>query len=163
MGEILRAIMERNCIWSQPAIFNLPLSLTTTVAARSFARRQASARWKSTSWFLAIGAAQFTSFDNGVNSQGWATKMEPSTFLLQRASNAENFELNAPAPKSNHNDNLNNFVSLMEYPLFQPGELVTVFEDVVVTDPVAAFLRVTTLALQGVEYHMPPGKGFSDG
>jgi hypothetical protein len=158
MGEILRAIMEKNCIYSQSAFFTLPLTLVTSGAPPSIGRRQASARWKTDSWFLILGWAQFTAFQN-VGLFGWASRMEPATFVLQKGNNLEQFEFNGPAPKVNHNDTLNNFVSLSEYPLLEPGELLTVIEDVQVTNTGSPFTRTTYLTMQGVEFQMPPNKG----
>lgn len=158
MGEILRAIMDHNSLYSQTTFFSVPLSLNTTVAATSFARRQASQQWKTDSWFLVIGWAQFASFSNAVNRR-WAPPLTASTFTVLKGNNQEPFELAGPAPKALHNGNLNNFMSLDEYILIAPGELVTVVEDVEVTEPVAPFANVTTVTMQGVEYMMPPGKG----
>jgi hypothetical protein len=158
VGEILRAIMDRNSIYSQTTFFSIPLTIVTTVAAKSFARRQASALWKTDAWFLVIGWAQFAAYDNAVNRR-WAPPLEATTFQLLKGNNQEPFELAGPSQKATHNGNLNNFLSLSEYPLIAPGELVTIQQDVEVTEPVAPFTNVTTVTLQGVEYNMPPGKG----
>ena len=158
MGEILRAVMEKNCIYSQPSFFSIPLSLVTSGAPPSFARRQTSVQWKTDSWFLVIGWAQFNAFAN-VGIFGWAPPLAASRFVLAKGNNQEQFEFNAPAPAANHNGNLNDFLSLPEYPLIAPGELVTVFEDVQVTNTGSPFTRTTTVTLAGVEYQMPPGQG----
>jgi hypothetical protein len=158
MGEILRAVMEKNCVYSQPSYFSIPLSLVTSGAPPSFGRRQTSVQWKTDSWFLVIGWAQFTAFAN-VGLFGWQPPLYPSTFVLAKGNNLEQFEFGGPAPAANHNANLNDFVSLAEYPLIAPGELVTVFEDVQLTNTGSPFTRTTTLTLAGVEYQMPPSKG----
>ncbi len=158
MGEIIRAVMEKNCIYSQTSFFSLPLTLVTSGAPPSVGRRQASVQWKTDSWLLVIGWAQFTAFAN-VGIIGWAPPLAASTFVLAKGNNLEQFEFGGPAPASNHNENLNNFVSLPEYPLIAPGELVTVFEDVQVTNTGSPFTRTTTVTLAGVEFQMPPRKG----
>jgi hypothetical protein len=160
MGEILRAVMEKNCVYSQASYFSLPLSVASTPGTPSFARRQTSVQWKTDSWFLVIGWAQFTAFAN-VGILGWSPPLYPSTFVLAKGNNQEQFEFNAPSPAALHNGNLNDFVSLDEYPLIAPGELVTVFEDVQTTNTGSPFTRTTTVTLAGVEYQMPPRPGGS--
>jgi hypothetical protein len=160
MGEILRAVMAKNCLYSQPSYFSIPLSLVTSGAPASFARRQTSVQWKTDSWFLVIGWAQFGAFAN-VGIIGWNPPLFASTFSLAKGNNQEQFEFSGPAPAVNHNGNLNNFLSLTEYPLIEPGELLTVFEDVQITNAGSPFTRTTTVVLAGVEYQMPPRKGAS--
>ena len=158
MGEILRAVMEKNCSYSQAAYFSIPLSLVSSPAPPSFARRQTSIQWKTDSWFLVIGWAQFTAFAN-VGIIGWAPPLYPSTFSMAKGNNLEQFEFNGPSPAANHNGNLNDFVSLTEYPLIAPGELVTIYEDVQTTNTGSPFTRTTTVTLAGVEYQMASARG----
>jgi hypothetical protein len=160
MGEVLRAILERNALYSQPSLWSIPIATTTTVAgaAPGFSRRQTSAQWKVDSWFLAVGWTQLASFERAA-ARGWSSIMQARTFLVSKGQNREPFELSGPAPAAVHNDNLNDFLTLPEYVLFAPGELVTLNEDVETTDPANELSIVTTVVLQGIEYQFPAGKG----
>lgn len=164
MGEILRAIMSQNCIDSRPAFYSLALSYAIPTAALALSRRQASLQCKSDTWFLVTGWTQDSAnlFSPG-NPYSWESVAFPSTFSVERASTGEKWQL-TPTAQVIQNYNLNNFVSLAEYPLFAPAELIIVQEDLRSTIAGGAGdTEVAFVTLQGVEYQMPAGRELSYG
>lgn len=154
MGEILRAILDKNSAYNKVAFYTGTInSISPVTGAKTFVRRQTSIPCKIDTYFLAMGAAQFS-----FSTFGTAPKGEQSTFMVQRAANQENFSI-APQVRSNLNYNLNNWVTWDEYVLFEPGELITLIEDVQITDITFPLTHVTTVVLMGIEYKFPAGKG----
>lgn len=163
MGEILRAILETSCIDSRTAFYSFALTYATTPGALTFGRRQASVQCKSDTWFLAMGWTQDSGQPAGVaNPYIWETPSFPSTFSIQRASTGEQYQL-APTSQVLQNYNLNNFVTLDEYPLFAPAELILVQEDVRVIGGGGVGSEVVFVTIQGVEYQMPDGRDWAHG
>jgi hypothetical protein len=155
MSEVLRAIMEYNCAYSQTAFYTLLLRQGLGGGARVLSRMQSSLLCKADCYFLAMGAAQSTALGGGTGVFGWNGKAAPTTFALQRGINQEQFEF-TPQIKSNQNYNLNNFVSWGEYILFKPLELLTVIQDVMVNDGASPNTNtINYVVIQGIEYYMP--------
>lgn len=161
MSEVLRAILTKNCTWSKVAFYTGTITTVGTVTGvKSFARREVSIQVRPNVWFLCMGWAQFATYDGP--SSGSAGKAEPTTFEVRHGTNREGFA-NMRTVKANQNFNLNNFVSLDEYPLFGPAELINIVMDVQVTDPAQVFTYVTYVTMQGVEFSMPTGMGAAYG
>jgi hypothetical protein len=158
LGEVLRAILDQNCVWSKPAFYSLPIiTVTTVTGAVTFGRRQVSIPCKTDCWFLVQAWAQ-VSYNFSPGGAGTDPKAEASTFSVQRTGNQEAFAI-SPQIKSNQNYNLNNLATLDEYVLFAPGELITLIEDVQITNTATVHSYSTFVVLTGVEYKMPAGKG----
>lgn len=158
MGEVLRAILDDNSVDSRVAFYSVDFHTVTAGGGIAFAQRQVSMQCKTDTYFLLMGYAQDScSVQTGVGA-GWAGKSTPTTFTIQRASTGETFAL-TPTQQSLQNYNLNNFVTLDEYILFLPGELITVIENVGVNTAAAGIKLDTFLTMQGVEYQVANGKG----
>lgn len=157
MSEILRAILDKNCLDSSLAFYTGQVAILTTVTGtKTFVRREISIQCKSDCYFLAIGGAQFV-YLNGGGVHGVGGKGEATAWAIKRASNLELNQI-APQIKPNLNYNLNNFVTWPEYMLFEPAETITFVQDVQATDFAIAVTRTTLCVLQGVEYRMPPNQ-----
>lgn len=158
MGELQRAILDKNSTYSASAFYNVLISnQVTNTGAPTLARRQGSLQCKTDTWFL-VQAALLTGFGitAGQPSSPFS-KSGPSTFQIQRAGNQQVFS-SSPQIKANQNYNLNNLVTMDEYILFKPAELIVFIGDVLVTDS-APYFAINYLTLVGVEYKMPAGKG----
>jgi hypothetical protein len=169
MSEVLRAILETACIDSRPAFYSVDAQSTiANTGARSFANRTASIQCKADCWFLAVGWSQDASYAPA-GTYAWESRTFPGTFVIQRASTQEVFAIaptsSAGSPtgptwpvQSNTNYDLNNWVTLDEYVLFAPAELILIQETVLVTS-IGAALADTFVTIAGIEYQFPPGKG----
>lgn len=153
MGEVLRAILDKNSAYNKPAFYTGQIvTVSTITGSKTFARREVSIACKMDTYFLAMGAAQFAVFQSA-GAQGLSPRSEATTFMVTRGSNREAFAI-SPQVKSNLNFNLNNFVAWDEYVLFEPGELITFTADVQLTDVAAIMTHTTMIVLMGVEYKM---------
>ena len=160
MSEVLRAILDKNCTYSAPAFYSAVVALqTVTAAAVADGIRTATVQCKTDTWFLLQGAAQ-VGFMNDARTPAFHVwgKTRPTTFQIQRGSNQEVFS-NFPQIKANQNFNLNNFVTLDEYILFAPAELIVVNMGIRIADTVAPYAISQYVAMMGIEYKMPSGKG----
>jgi hypothetical protein len=157
MSEVLRALLTQASTYRSPAFYSSAVQQVTTITgAKSFTKRTTQIVCKSDTWFLLMGAAQFSCFTQGpgTGNQGWAPKAEATTFQLHRGSNGMRFS-NDRTIKSNVNSNLNAFATLSEYVLFKPSELIEISEDVQLTDVTFVLTRTTMVVLMGMEYKLP--------
>lgn len=165
MSEVLRAIFDKNCVYSQTAFYTIGISVPITSATLALARRQGQLACQADRWFLCMGAAQ----DNAAYvtapavAYGWIAKATPTTFEIVRGSTGEAFAI-APQQQSLVNYNLNNFVSFDEYIPFGPSELIQINEDVEIGTAIGtAGTMYPYVTLVGVEYQFGPGGGPSVG
>lgn len=155
MSEVLRAILDQNCIASRPAFYSAFLQQDIPLgAALVIGRRQARVQCKADIWFLCQGATQSGATRLSVaGTWQWDSKAFPSTFQITRGNTGEAFSI-TPQQQTNQNNNLNNFASLDDYILFKPRELIVIQEDVRV-GAIAALTQWSFVTLMGVEYQMP--------
>ena len=156
MSEVLRAILTAAAVSRQITFYSgLISSVTTVTGQKSFARRQATIPCKSDCYFLALGGIQASCINSTTLglSDGWDGEGLASTWQIQRATNYQVYS-SFPQVKPNLNYNLNNFAALGEYLLFKPAELITLVQDVQVTDITTAYTRTTFVTLPGIEYRM---------
>lgn len=153
MGEILRAILDQNAVDSRPAFYGAQISITAAGGAVAFGNRQTSIACKADTWFLVMGY-MLDSAQSVAGANGWFNRLDPSQVQLVRGGNLQSFSA-SPQMTPNINNDLNNFVTLDEYVLFEPAELITLNLFVRTNAvPVGAVLwHLVTLA--GVEYQMP--------
>lgn len=155
MSELLRAVLDASCIDSQFALYTSSLTVVdTNTGAKTFGRRQTVIQCKSDTWFLMMGWEQdVASLPPALNGGVWTSKTEPSTFQIRNLKNTFHFS-ESPVIKSLMGYNLNNFVYLPEYHLWEPSDLIGISEDVQITDN-AGFSKVNFVTLVGIEYKMP--------
>lgn len=158
MSEVLRAILDFNCVDSRPAFYSSQVAVDAPATGLALGRRIATIQCKIDTYFLAMGAVQDCCYVNAAGPYLWEAKAFPSTWQIRRASTGERFS-QTPQLQVLQTYNLNNFVTWDEYILFSPGELISIHEDVrtgTIAIPVTAYSFVT---LMGVEFQMPAGKG----
>lgn len=152
MGEVLRAIMDFNCLDSRTAFYSAQLVAQAPGTGVVITNRTATIPCKQDTYFLAMGA----SFDAAAIQVGvqyiWQPKASCLTFDIARANSREPFSTGA-LQQSLLNYNLNNWVTWDEYILFQPAELILVNADIV-TGTGAASAQFSFVTLLGVEYRM---------
>lgn len=157
MGEVLRAIMDFNCLDSRTAFYSAQLVINAPNTGLTISPRVATIPCKQDTYFLAMGA----SFDAAAISPGvaynWQAKAVALTFDIARANNREPFAT-SPQQQSLVNYNLNNWVTWDEYVLFQPAELILVNADLVTAvGGGVPNLEYSFVTLMGVEYRMKNG------
>lgn len=158
MSEILRAILDANCVDSRTAFYCASLSYAVpSTGAITFGDRRASIACKSDTWFLCQGAAMETGFFVPGGPYDWDNRGGQALFQIKRANNGEVFS-NTMLPRTLANDNLSHFAQLDEYILFAPAELILIEERVAVTtsNP-SPGTRYAFVTLQGIEYQLPAG------
>lgn len=156
MSEVLRAILDHNCLDSRPCFYAAQLIQPPAVGgAIVYSRRQLSIRCKSDSYFLAMGYCLDSGINQGPGSNSqWQLRYVASQFQIVRASNGEAFLLSAQ-PTGNINNCLNNFITLDEYILFDPSELIQINMDIRTNTTTAGNILLDFVTLMGVEYKMP--------
>lgn len=159
MSEVLRAIMDHNCVDSRPAFYSARSTLVTTGTGFTMGTRQAQIPCKADTFFLVMGATMDEGNIEVPSPYRWAAKAFPNAFEIVRGSTRQSY-YSSPQPAVLQNYNLNNFASFDEYILFEPAELIIV----------NMFMRTNTgggliwtvnafVTLVGVEYQMPAGRG----
>lgn len=163
MGEILRAILDATCVDSNPAFYAADIvTVTTNTGARQYQQQQAVIQCKADTWFLMQGWSMDVAFVQAGGNYGWIAKTSPNAFTVQDMKTSKVYSSAGPIPYSDQNYNLNNFVTLPEYILWQPSDLIGIIETVF-TGQTAVFTFNSFVTLSGIEYKMPEGKGFSNG
>lgn len=154
MGEVLRAIMDFNCLDSRVAFYSAQLvSAAPATGVATFTNRVATIPCKQDVFFLAMGASFDSAFINPGVAYDWNAKSSPLTFDIARAGNREPFAV-SPQQQALVNYNLNNWVTWDEYILFQPAELIVVNADIITTTVATGATQYSFVTLMGVEYRM---------
>lgn len=177
MGELLRAILDRDCTYSGPAFYtarNGPFTLAGGAGSATFQDKLSVIQCKPNTWFLCTGWAQSVTKEEA-NTGGtvpfWSTgstsanayKNQKGAFSIKRMRTGEVYstsQQNELPQQLTQNFLLNNFVTLPEYLLFEPNELIGVLQTVPTSNTGAnsiVFNFFVTLA--GIEYQFPAGKG----
>lgn len=158
MSEVLRAILDHNCLDSRPAFYAAQIiTAVPNTGVVTLGLRRATITCKSNAWFLCMGAAEDSGFFNPGGPYIWDAKAASRTFQISRGNTGEAFSIR-PQQQSLINYNLNNFNTLEEYILFEPAELIQVDVDIRLTST-ANITAYSFVTLMGIEYRMPPGKG----
>lgn len=162
MSELLRAVCDATAIDSNPAFYTarLPVSVTGPSAANAFAERSKFIECKRDTWFLMMGWAQSTTQGVAGTSATWDDKAQASSFTVRDAKTGRRYNALETVQKVDQNFNLNNFVTLPEYVLWEPGALIEVIQNVpiAITNPLTIdFQFIVTLA--GIEYRLPDRPG----
>lgn len=161
MGEILRAVLDATCIYSAPAYYTGSVAFNSAnTGSRTFAMRNTVIQCKSDTWFLMMGWSFQSCAALAGNSQ-WSNKAESQVFNVTNLKMGKQLQFN-DVEQDLANYNLNNFVTLPEYTLWEPSDLIGINMTVAITD-IAARINTSFLTLAGIEYLMPEGKGFSNG
>jgi hypothetical protein len=161
MSEVLRAIMEKNCTYSQVAFYDVVYETIATGGATQFQPKQIFITVPSDRYFLAMGALQCTALAGLGGTLGWTNKNDVNTFDVLRGMNLEPFA-NVPSIKINVAYNLNNMTAWDEYVLYSPGEQIGVNETVQ-TVGINNEAYETYVVISGIEYFMPSGASTGNG
>lgn len=154
MGEILRAIMDFNCLDSRVAFYSAQLiSAAPATGVATITGRTATIPCKQDTYFLAMGASFDSAFIQPGVAYDWNAKAAPLTFDIARANSREPFAT-SPLQQVLQNYNLNNWVTWDEYVLFQPAELILVNADIITTTIASGAAQYSFVTLMGVEYRM---------
>lgn len=161
MGEVLRALLDKSCIDSNPAWYTLTVNnvTITNTGVRTFALRDAFLQCKADTYFLAQGWAWLGAQAVGGNT---AFPLGPamSGFSMRNERTGRQYQSSGIIPKAVQNLNANNFLTLAHYVLFEPGDVIGSTLQVGVTDTFAG-TGFYAVILAGIEYKMPGGKGFN--
>lgn len=161
MGEILRAVLDATSVYSAPAYYTGSVSFNAAnTGSRTFAMRNTIIQCKADTWFLMMGWSFQSSAALAGNSI-WGAKGEAQVFNVTNMKTGTQLQMN-DVEQDLANYNLNNFVTLPEYTLWEPSDLIGINLTVAITD-IAARINTSFLVLAGIEYQMPEGKGFSNG
>lgn len=163
MGELLRAVCDATCIDSAPAFYTARLAYVRAVnqPANIFAERSTFLECKRDTWFLMMGWAQSTVNDPALGSTGlWGNRSKATSFTIRDAKTGRRYCADSTVQKVLQNFNLNSFVTLPEYVLWEPGALIEVIQNVQVATTLAFTSVVTDLVtLAGIEYKLPDRPG----
>jgi hypothetical protein len=174
MGEVLRAILEENCVDSRVAFYAAQVTAPLLATGPGWSLALASIPCKIDTWFLCVGWA-FSGALTNAPSVRWVGPGALASFQVSRANNGEMFQQPVVSPLVNsgtilpqipsilQNFNCNDFVSLDEYVLFEPGELIQIAMSLDQNTAGGAGTVESFLTLQGVEYQFADGKGYSRG
>jgi hypothetical protein len=158
MSEILRAILDRNCLDSRLAMYGAQISTTAAGGVVAYARRQVTIPCKADTHFLVMSAALDSAINLGAGAaNNWQPKAAASFFQIVRANTGEAFSI-AAQPTVLKNYNLNNLMTFDEYILFEPAELIQVNLDIRTNTVTAGAILWDFVTLLGVEYQMPEGR-----
>lgn len=160
MGEILRAMFDKDCVDSRPAFYTLTFTNVTTNAAKGYGgERRATLQCKPDTYFLCMG---YTRQNHVFNAGGTAVGpdfFEPCSFQLFDTTSNKNY-MNIPVQAAALAGGLNNAVSLSEYILFEPRQLITAVTQVLLTAPVPPVTYQAFIVLSGIEYNMAGGGSY---
>lgn len=158
MGEILRAVCDETCVYSQPAFYvGRVTQFATLGGTRLQVRRQAYIQCKNDTWFLMMGWSQSIAI-GAATPPYFDTKTDPVAFSVQDGRSGESYST-GQLLHSNAGFNLNNIITLPEYVLWSPASLIVFSMDVPSQNTDAAVNDDTWVTLSGIEYLMPTGKG----
>lgn len=161
MGELLRAVCDKTCIDSNPAFYTARLSFQIVgPTANVFADRSTIFETKRDTWFLLMGWAQSTTFEVAGVGATWQPIDRASGFTLRDVKTGRRFNASDTVPKFIQNYNLNNFVTLPEYVLWEPGSSIEVIQNVqIATANALTFDQNNVVTLAGIEYKLPERAG----
>ncbi len=159
MSEILRAFLDQNCINKNPAVYTLLNEFVAPVTgAETFGPSSVNLQCKADCYFLVTGWAMTETYTHaaqyGNNSESRDVRFEVENLTTGRI-----YTFDGPGPRSGINFNLNNFVTMPQYVLFGPRDLIRA-NMVIAKTAVAQVTRFfNSVILVGIEYRMPSGKG----
>lgn len=158
MGELLRAVLDASCVQSNPSFYAGRVTEVSALGgARVFSRRQAFLQCKTDTWFLMQGWEIDVAV--GATPPLWQTKTFPVQFSIRDAKTGDVFSQDQ-IQHSNAGFSLNNSITLPEYILWPPASLIGFAMDVPTQNTSATATVDTFVTLYGIEYLMPPGKGY---
>lgn len=158
MSELLRAVLDATAIDSNPAFYTsrLTLVLPGGSGANAYAERSAFIDLKTDTWFLMMGWAQSIAGPGGV----WEPANFASAFTLRDVQTSRRFNSLDQVQKVDQNFNLNNFVTLPEYHLWEPSALIEVIQLVQTATTIAGPQTCNNIVtLAGIEYKLPDKPG----
>lgn len=157
MSEILREIMDANCVDKNVAIYSMFNVIATTIGGANVnVPVTANLQCKKDVFFLCMGWS--LSATAAVTPQGLfvATgQVWPDyRFQINNLTTGRQYMLGGPAQRTVMNTNLNNFSMIPEYVLFQPSDLVQGQFTNRSVDTAYTGFTTTTILLMGMEYRM---------
>ncbi len=161
MSELIRAWLDKNCVQKNTAIYVLPnVYIPPSTGAETFGDRNATPlQLKSDCYFLCVGWALEESWFTPTATVN-EIESKPTSFQIANLTTGRIYTFGGPTPRTNVNFNINNFVTMPQYVLFEPNNLVQAQEFVVITTAAApTMVRDINVNLLGIEYRMPAGQG----
>jgi len=139
-GEILRAVMEKSCIFSSPSFYSVELTVPATIPPILTANLTG----KSDSYFLIMGVAPYLLASAGGDNTAMAEIM---SFTVRSPKTSKIWTFGEMAGRS-WGKNLAGMTFMSEYPLLEPDELLAVDFS---TEGFAA-ANVAGVTFVGIEY-----------
>ena len=166
MGELLRAVCDATALDSNPAFYTGRLEMVLPPAApvALTGNRSVFIECKPDTWFLMMGWAQSSArlssllpFEGAVV---WDTKSAATTFAVRDVKSSRLYSPDL-VQKVDANFNLNNFVTLPEYVLWEPSSVIEIIQNVPITNtsPTLTAYNNFIVTLAGIEYKLPSRPG----
>lgn len=149
-GEILRGVMQKNCIWSRPAFYTL-MGISNFSGAATQITQQMQLQCHADRYFMMTAVAASASQQNLAAGGAFNLNNQPEFISIYDAANTKNLMLNPPVQISLWNDNLASCMTLPEYVMWEPNSVIGASWTGINNSGVSGYKFLTLI---GIEYGM---------
>lgn len=162
MGEILRAVLEDDCIFSRPKFYGARLVTIATNPGDSPFTRSTITTFDKLGWFLLTSFYVGSTNGGTTGGDGFGLTSFSQNIELQDVQTGKFFYKSAPVNKGGQPGNIvgsfaTSQVELTEYPLFEPGERIKFIYTLNVVSVFPTPIDYVDILYSGIEYLMPGG------